>query len=196
MTELVSIVRNVGGLIFDATFSEQHKVELEVTDNPVERGAPVTDHARMKPVSVTIKAGVSDTPLAVIDNDQFASDSGRTRRCYQILFDLLKAAEPITIQTGLASYINMLCVSIDTEQDSATSSALLFTATFREVNIVSTEKVKYPTRKKGTTKQQGDKKKNRGEQQGTDISSKTSDSPEKGKAAEKTKSALFKLVGG
>ena len=64
MTELVSIVRNVGGLIFDATFSEQHKVELEVTDNPVERGAPVTDHARMKPVSVTIKAGVSAVLVA------------------------------------------------------------------------------------------------------------------------------------
>lgn len=195
MSELVTIVRNVGGFIFDATFSEQHKIELEVTDNPVERGAPVTDHARMKPNSVTIKAGVSDTPLALANDDQFASDVGRTRRCYEILTSLLRAAEPITIQTGLATYTNMVCTSIDTEQNSGTSSAMFFTATFREVIIVNTEKVKYPTRKSGSTKHQGDKKKNRGEQQGTDIS-KTSDSPEKGEAASRSKSALLKLIGG
>lgn len=195
MTELISIVRNVGGLIFDATFQEQHKVELDVTENPVERGAPVTDHARRKPVSVTIQAGVSDSPLAFFDVDQFASDTGRSRRCYEILFALLEDAEPITIQTNLATYTNMLCVSIDVSQDKDSSGACFFTAGFKEVLIRDTEKVKYPTRKKGATTEQASRKKNKGEQQGTPISGKDAASPEKGKAAEKSKSALTRLVG-
>lgn len=180
----VAIIRSMGGLVFDAVFEETHESELEVTDNPVETGAVVSDHAFMKPLKVTLSAGVSDTSLKYWQSaggtgqdawtkqdgdDPFASDSGRVRRAYELLTELQALAEPFDVQTGLKLYSNMVCTSIRTSQDKETAGALLFTATLREVIIVYTQVVSYPPRKAGTTKRQAGAKKDKGEQQGKEV---------------------------
>ena len=162
----VAIIRSMGGLVFDAVFEETHEADLEVTDNPVETGVVVSDHAFMKPLRVKISAGVSDTPLAVVTDDPFASDAGRSRRAFELLTELQKRAEPFDLQTGLKLYENMVCTSIRTSQDKDSSGALLFTAELREVIIVYTQVVTYPPRKPGATKRQAGPKKDKGEQQG------------------------------
>lgn len=168
----VAIIRSMGGLVFDAVFEETHEADLEVTDNPVETGVVVSDHAFMKPLRVKISAGVSDTPLAVITDDPFASDAGRSRRAFELLSELQKRAEPFDLQTGLKLYENMVCTSIRTSQDKDSSGALLFIAELREVIIVYTQVVTYPPRKQGTTKRQAGPKKNKGEQQGKEVTEK------------------------
>ena len=165
----VAIIRSMGGLVFDAVFEETHEADLEVTDNPVETGVVVSDHAFMKPLRVKISAGVSDTPLAVVTDDPFASDSGRARRAFELLTELQKRAEPFDLQTGLKLYENMVCTSIRTSQDKDSSGALLFTAELREVIIVYTQVVTYPPRKPGATKRQAGPKKDKGEQQGKEV---------------------------
>lgn len=198
-TQQVAIVRSMGGLVFDAVFEETHEAEMEVTDNPVETGIVVSDHAFMKPLKVTLSAGVTDTPLKGwgggyqiaqgalsgggsgagkdfwsrnATNDPFASDAGRSRRAYELLTELQKKAEPFDLQTGLKLYKNMVCTSIRTSQDKDSSSALLFTAELREVIVVYTQVVKYPPRKPGATKRQASAKKDKGEQQGKEVTSK------------------------
>lgn len=165
----VAIIRSMGGLVFDAVFEETHEADLEVTDNPVETGVVVSDHAFMKPLRVKISAGVSDTPLAVVADDPFASDAGRSRRAFELLTELQKRAEPFDLQTGLKLYENMVCTSIRTSQDKDSSGALLFTAELREVIIVYTQVVTYPPRKPGATKRQAGPKKDKGEQQGKEV---------------------------
>ena len=165
----VAIIRSMGGLVFDAVFEETHEADLEVTDNPVETGVVVSDHAFMKPLRVKISAGVSDTPLAVVTDDPFASDAGRSRRAFELLTELQKRAEPFDLQTGLKLYENMVCTSIRTSQDKDPSGALLFTAELREVIIVYTQVVTYPPRKPGATKRQAGPKKDKGEQQGKEV---------------------------
>ena len=165
----VAIIRSMGGLVFDAVFEETHEAELEVTDNPVETGVVVSDHAFMKPLKVTLSAGVTDTPLVVATNDPFASDAGRSRRAFELLTELQKRAEPFDLQTGLKLYENMVCTSIRTSQDKDSSGALLFTAELREVIIVYTQVVTYPPRKPGATKRQAGPKKDKGEQQGKEV---------------------------
>lgn len=167
----VAVIRSMGGLVFDAVFEETHEAELEVTDNPVETGVVVSDHAFMKPLKVTLSAGVTDTPLAVLSNDPFASDSGRSKRAYELLAELQRLAEPFDLQTGLKLYQNMICTSIRTSQDKDSDGALLFTASIREVIIVYTQVVQYPPRKKGATKRQAGAKKDKGEQQGKEVTS-------------------------
>lgn len=167
----VAIIRSMGGLVFDAVFEETHEADLEVTDNPVETGVVVSDHAFMKPLRVKISAGVSDTPLAVVTDDPFASDAGRSRRAFELLTELQKRAEPFDLQTGLKLYENMVCTSIRTSQDKDSSGALLFTAELREVIIVYTQVVTYPPRKPGATKRQAGPKKDKGEQQGKEVTS-------------------------
>lgn len=168
----VAIIRSMGGLVFDAVFDETHEADLEVTDNPVETGVVVSDHAFMKPLRVKISAGVSDTPLAVVTDDPFASDAGRSRRAFELLTELQKRAEPFDLQTGLKLYENMVCTSIRTSQDKDSSGALLFTAELREVIIVYTQVVTYPPRKPGATKRQAGPKKDKGEQQGKEVTEK------------------------
>ena len=168
-TQQVAIIRSMGGLVFDAVFEETHEAELEVTDNPVETGVVVSDHAFMKPLKVTLSAGVTDTPLVVGTDDPFASDAGRSRRAYELLTELQKKAEPFDLQTGLKLYENMVCTSIRTSQDKDSSGALLFTAELREVIIVYTQVVTYPPRKPGATKRQAGPKKDKGEQQGKEV---------------------------
>lgn len=181
----VAIIRSMGGLVFDAVFEETHESELEVTDNPVETGVVVSDHAFMKPLKVTLSAGVSDTPLKYWQSaggtgqdawtkqdgdDPFASDSGRVRRAYELLTELQALAEPFDVQTGLKLYSNMVCTSIRTSQDKETAGALLFTATLREVIIVKTKTVKYEGNPKpGATARQAGAKKGKGEQQGKEV---------------------------
>lgn len=168
----VAIIRSMGGLVFDAVFEETHEADLEVTDNPVETGVVVSDHAFMKPLRVKISAGVSDTPLAAVTDDPFASDAGRSRRAFELLTELQKRAEPFDLQTGLKLYENMICTSIRTSQDKDSSGALLFTAELREVIIVYTQVVTYPPRKPGATKRQAGPKKDKGEQQGKEVTEK------------------------
>lgn len=168
----VAIIRSMGGLVFDAVFEETHEADLEVTDNPVETGVVVSDHAFMKPLRVKISAGVSDTPLAVVADDPFASDAGRSRRAFELLTELQRRAEPFDLQTGLKLYEHMVCTSIRTSQDKDSSGALLFTAELREVIIVYTQVVTYPPRKPGATKRQAGPKKDKGEQQGKEVTEK------------------------
>lgn len=53
----------------------------------------------MKLLKVTLSAGVTDTPLAVLSDDPFASDSGRSKRAYELLSELQRLAEPFDLQT-------------------------------------------------------------------------------------------------
>ena len=48
--------RNIGGIYAQITIEEQHTDEVQITDHPIEQGAPVSDHAFKRPISVTINA--------------------------------------------------------------------------------------------------------------------------------------------
>lgn len=167
----IAVLRKMGGLVFDATFEETHESELVVTDNPVETGVIVSDHAYMAPRKLILTAGVSDISLRGVNSqDAFSSDSsGRARRAFEVLAELQKLAEPFEVQTGLTLYRNMICTHIRTVQDKDSSGVFIFTATLREVIITFTEVTGYPPRKAGATRRQSSAPKQRGEQQSKEI---------------------------
>jgi len=143
-----SIIRSIGGLAFDATFEESHDYELQVTDNPVESGVVVSDHAFMLPIKLTISAGVSDSPLGTRIANSFSGDgNNRPINALRMLTELQRSAEPFAVQTGLKLYRNMVCTNIKASQDKDTAGVLLFTADLREVIIVNTQTVKYKSSK-------------------------------------------------
>lgn len=167
MSEQISIFRSIGDLVFDATFSEAHTSELEVTDNPTETGVLISDHAFMKPLKLTITAGVSSV-LLPSGNPAYGDGDERPTTAYELLCDLQREAEPFDVQTGLRVYENMVCLSINTQQDKDSAGIFYFVASLREVIIVDTETVSYPPRKAGPTQEQAGKTKEKGEKQGKD----------------------------
>lgn len=169
MAEQIAIIRSLGGLVFDAVFEERHESTLEVTDNPVETGVTVSDHAYMAPLRATITAGVSDTPLKEIPDDKFGQGLKRSSEAFRLLQELQAKAEPFDVQTGLKLYTNMVCTRVSTQQTKDSANVLEFTAELREVIIATTQTVTYPPRKKGATAQQAGKKKEKGEQQAKPV---------------------------
>ncbi len=141
----VAIIRSMGGLVFDAVFLEEHEATMTITENPVDTGVLISDHAFTNPLSCTIHAGVSDNPLSAPGGDQFSGDS-RSRRAYELLTALQQSREPFDVQTGLKLYKNMMCVVIRGAQDVETDSVFIFSASLREVIITYTQAAEVPQR--------------------------------------------------
>lgn len=130
--------RNIGGLNLDVTVSETHTDEMEITEHPVEQGAPVNDHAYMRPSELRISAGHGK------EGKQSAQDM------YDKLLDLQKKREPFDVYTGKRVYKNMLIQSLSVTTDKSTENVLMFDADLREVVIVKTETTRVPaSRQKG-----------------------------------------------
>lgn len=60
-------------LQFDACINEQHGREAQVTTNPVEDGAVISDHIIVQPLGLSLTGVVSDTPL--YDAQRFLTQS-------------------------------------------------------------------------------------------------------------------------
>lgn len=142
-------IGGVAGIVVDATVSEEHLSEAELTENPVEDGAVVTDHVHLKPAQLTIQGVISDSPLgyAVIGNIQnlvrsvssLFGKSSRSVDAYNDLLALQKSRQPFTVTTGLKRYKNMIMTSLSVPRTAQTGRAIHFTATMREIRIVKSK---------------------------------------------------------
>lgn len=148
MKQSVTIIKKphqVGSFTFDSTYFEQHTAQLEITEQPIELGAKVQDHAFVTPISLTISGGVSDTPLQPNPSFDSSANSARSSDAYQQLLTTMNARQFITVQTGLANYNNMLIKSINTVQDAKTANIFNFVMTIQQILVISTQNVNVPT---------------------------------------------------
>jgi hypothetical protein len=140
---------------FDIVVSESHTSDLEITDNPVETGVVVSDHAFAKPDTLELVLMVSDTLLTpALNPDPFSSIISRAATGWNWLKGLQKSAVPFEVQTGLQLYQNQLIGRLSAMQDKDKAGVLIVTASLREVQIVSTQTVTFPPRKAGKTTRQ------------------------------------------
>lgn len=180
---------------FDCVVSETHTSTLKITDDPVETGVVVSDHAYKEPDRLSIEAWVGDVwlkmraPAVPISdssghavtvftppNADFAwlsaeqgDDTGRAARAFQSLKGLQASAEPFNVQTGLRLYQNMLVETISSTQDAMTGNVLSFRAELREIIQVSTLTITYPPRQPGKAARQASKPVTAGEQSATQV---------------------------
>jgi len=114
--------RNIGALQVNAVLSENHESLATITENPIERGASINDHAYVEPKTVTLD----------IANENAAES-------YSDLVRIQAAFDPLTIVTGLLIYSNMLIESIATTRDNRTNRILRAQVTLTEVIINGTQ---------------------------------------------------------
>lgn len=125
----------------DVSVSETHETDCDVTENPVESGANVTDHVQVKPARLTIEGLVSDTPIKFLQGIRDLFDDNRSRKTYEELLTIQTAREPIDVITGLKQYSNMILKTLTVPRNSDTGRALRFTAIFQEVRIVDSSSI-------------------------------------------------------
>jgi hypothetical protein len=149
---------------FDTVTLEQHASELAVTDNPVETGVVISDHAYRQPLQLVIEGAVGDMRLRNDAADRFAGDNlGRAARCWAVMSDLQDAKTIFDVQTGLKLYRSMILVSLSADQNKNSATVLWFRAQLREVIRSQTQTIKYPPRKVGKPKHQASPPKSQGE---------------------------------
>lgn len=130
----------IDGYAIDIATSEEHELEAEVTEFPIEEGGSVTDHVRIKPPTVTIKGIISDTPIGAIadlrGSNLKPSEEGRV-----VLEAIFAAKEQIVLETTLKTYTDMIMESLSFSEDGESGEALNFTASFRQVVIETNNRV-------------------------------------------------------
>jgi hypothetical protein len=156
--------RNIGGFIADVTVEEIHADALQVTDNPVEQGAVVSDHAFLKPSRLVIKAGWSNS------SPQAAGDPNYVNDTYQQFQDLQASRQPFDIVTGKRAYSNMLITLLQVRTDESTEDALMMECECRQIILVNTQTVTVPTANQASPETTGSTV-NRGNVQPTDATS-------------------------
>lgn len=130
----------IGELEIDATLSEQHSISVEVTDFPVEKGAAISDHKRVKPDVIKLEGVVSNTPLAPKDSLP-ANHETRAKSAFEYLQKLKNTDALIQIVTVLKKYENMTLVDAQMPQDARIGDVFQFTGTFKQVTIVENRTV-------------------------------------------------------
>lgn len=118
--------RKIGNISATITLEEIASDDLEITQHPVQQGAAITDHAYVKPATVSIRIMFNDAekPLAEI---------------YRDLIDLQASREPFDVVTGKRIYKNMLFRSLGQTTDAQTENILSIRAELQEVFIVEVQ---------------------------------------------------------
>ena len=142
---------NIGGYFFDGFMQVDHSIELEVTENPVETGAAVVDHAYVKPAQVTMKVMMSDVHQSLYPG-QFTGTRFRSTNSWHVLKKLQGDRIPFNIFTRLGLYENMLITSLQASDTADTFRALSATVTLREIPVARVKEVKISSADQTTIK--------------------------------------------
>ena len=142
---------NIGGYFFDGFMQVDHSIELEVTENPVETGDAVVDHAYVKPAQITMKVMMSDVHQSLYPG-QFTGTRFRSTNAWHVLKKLQGDRIPFNIFTRLGLYENMLITSLQASDTADTFRALSATVTLREIPVARVKEVKISSADQTTIK--------------------------------------------
>ena len=137
-----------GNIELDAVLDENHEWSAEATINPVEEGAPVTDHVIEQADKLKLKGFVTDTPLTVSQSVNGIVNSGqvgnRTQTVFDLLHELIRLKEPMTVYTKHRIYDDMVLTNVTIPRAAGVGEAIEFSAEFINIRKVATQMVDVP----------------------------------------------------
>jgi hypothetical protein len=146
-----------GNVELDAVLEEGHEWSAEVTSNPVEDGAPVSDHIIENPDKLKMRCFVTDAPLnASSSMTNFVNSivgslgegsrafDNRTQNAFDLLHELMKLKMEMTVYTKHRTYDSMILTNVTIPRSAADGEALEFTAEFMSIRKVATQIVDVP----------------------------------------------------
>ena len=114
---------------------EEHRLDLQLTQHPVESGATLTDNAVKGQEKLRLQGWVSD--LQAAPGNELSND--RAADTWAAIVELFIAREPIEVVTALRVYRNMVIKRAVAPVDKMTGRALRFTLDLAQVLFASTE---------------------------------------------------------
>ncbi|AZB94394.1 hypothetical protein DKE46_004655 [Acinetobacter pittii] len=131
--------RSIMGLFADVVIEENLSDELVITEHPVEKGSPISDHCYKAPPEVTMKIGWSESAgrmNGLIGNTFIGSDLSLLG-IYQGLQAL--QGQRLVISTGKRLYTDMLIKSLKNVTEETSENALMIDIVFKKVFISTTK---------------------------------------------------------
>ncbi len=133
--------RRIATLVPGVVIEENGTDTLEVTQHPVERGAPITDHSYMLPAELVVRCAWGATTYG----------QPYLRAVYAALRALQASREPFAVSTGKRLYENMLMRTLNVGTSGPGDENLLsVTCTFQEVIIAETQEATLAPREQQT----------------------------------------------
>lgn len=137
-----------GNVELDANLEEAHEWTAQATENPVEEGAPISDHVIEQSDKLRISGFITDAPLVAsqsITGSIGISDAGsRTQPVFDLLYTLIKKREPIVVYTKHAVYSDMVLTTVNIPRTPGVGEAIEFNAEFIHIRKVATRLVDVP----------------------------------------------------
>lgn len=121
----------VGPIVLDASINEAHAVDVEWTDNPIEEGGIVSDHAIVQPRTLVIEGVVSRFPDSVLPPLKFT----RHLLIWRRLRDMAIRRELVDIVTSLEIYPRMALLSVRTPRSNEWTHSLKITIVARKMEF-------------------------------------------------------------
>jgi hypothetical protein len=133
----------VGVVQFDASVSEVHTDEMEITDHPVEEGSDISDHIRKMPITIEMNGVITNNPIVFLASvrakspvtTDISTTQDRVGTGYDKLREIQESGELIDVATSLRDYNNMVIQSLSISRDVSTGNILDATLTLREIII-------------------------------------------------------------
>jgi hypothetical protein len=135
-------------LAFDANVSEVDTFSATVTDHPVEDGANVSDHIRDDPDEIQIDAIFTRTPVETLGL-VISEVSTRAETMWQGLKQIFKNHSPVTVNTTVDNYPDMLITSLSRKRSATTGETVSFSLRCKHIVKVQSSEVEAPKRPAG-----------------------------------------------
>ena len=193
----------INGVYFDGILKTEHKSSVKLTQFPIQSGCMGTDHAVVEPASLSIDIMMSDANnirnlnksellntviqylKSLVKNSNYVeinsdlNGDGRSVNAWTILRGMQLSRTPITVETRLHDYKNMIIEELSVPNDYKTYTALKCTVRLREIITVGVSD--YTTSKRPLETME--KPANFGEVQGNKIVDTMKEAAEKGAKA-------------
>jgi hypothetical protein len=137
---------------FDSSDKETHTSGVELSDHPVEEGADVTDHIRIKPDEIELNGVISNTPLLFLASFQAESPvegsnestHDRVEVAYRQLREFQRSGVLVDVITSLRTYSNMVITNISISRDVHSGNILDSTISLREMTMATAMSIDVP----------------------------------------------------
>lgn len=140
VTNQLGVPTKVGSLVLDVTLEEEHYLNSNITDHPIEQGGVIQDHIAMDPRRLIIRGFVTDTPLFF---SELPIGTVRTTSAYQILEQLWMSRTPFSVISQYRMFDSMAIESLHIPKNSR-EGALRFDAYLKEITLVSSQNTAIP----------------------------------------------------
>ena len=112
--------------------TQEHDLDAEVTENPVEDGAAVIDHISVKAWTLSISGIIAYHPLVEPGTQ---AEPGRVKNVWDAIETAIRDKQLVTVDTGLKTYSNMAITKLSTRRDVNSGKNIPVAISFREVRL-------------------------------------------------------------